>query len=133
MSINENVVRSRSKRLNDFVWYFVIAFGLIGLALYALFTGVSWDIFMRWFGLIGLTSVVFGFSISESRSLWEVRSFWGLLGSIFVVHCIVCVNLALAGVNLSGFKLMIACIVELCVLNILKHLIYRDRTGTTTK
>jgi hypothetical protein len=126
MPIDQNAIRPHTSRQKDFVWYFVIALGITGVALYSLFTGVPWDIFMRWFGLIGLTLVVFGFAISESRSLWNRRSFWIVISSIFIVHCSICIRLVMSKVNLSGYKLMIACIVELCFLSILRATVYRD-------
>lgn len=127
MPINHIAGRSISKVTRDLSLYLALSIGVVGIALYALFSGIEWTSFMRWFGLVGSTVVIYCFIISQEKHLWAKKSFWALMGLFFVVHCAVYAYLATTKVNLSGFKLAIIVIAESSLLNILASVIYKER------
>jgi hypothetical protein len=63
---------------------------LIGAILYRFVTVpgriISVEAFEKWGGLAIFTTAAFSFVIQKSRTRWRSRTFWMILGAIFVVH-----------------------------------------------
>ena len=126
MQVNDNITRTSRKKILDLVLYLLISLAVVGSIFVAFALGVPHDEFMRWFGLIGATLIIFVSAISQSRALWDKKSFWVLMSAIFIAHCSVFARLEMAKVNLSGFKVMVTYFTEVSMLNILKNAIYRE-------
>jgi drug/metabolite transporter (DMT)-like permease len=127
MQISENTTRTGRKKVLDIGLYVLISVVVVGSIFLGYALGIPHEEFMRWFGLIGATLVIFGFAISQNRNLWDKNSFWILLTVIFIAHCCVFAGLAIAKTNLTGFKVMVICFTEISLMNILKNIIYRER------
>ena len=87
MQIIENLKSLRRRRLRDFLLYVAVSALAIGLMFAMLSAGLSWDSFIKWFGLAFLTGSFFWYFISDTRALWERKSFWSLIICFFVLHC----------------------------------------------
>ncbi len=118
-------MRIAQKRVVDYGIYILTSFVVVGIIFLGYALGVPRDEFMRWFGLIGATLVIFSFAISESRTLWSEKTFWILISVVFFVHCGLFATLEIAKVNLTGFKIMVICFAEISLLSMLRALVFR--------
>jgi hypothetical protein len=63
---------------------------LAAIWLYAKHTvavGGSTELPTKWLGFLGITSLIFGYTVKASRRVWKSRRFWTLLVIFFVAHC----------------------------------------------
>jgi hypothetical protein len=104
MQVSDNVTRTGRKKILDFGLYVLISSVVVGSIFLGYALGIPHEQFVRWFGLVGATLIIFGFAVSQNRNLWDKKSFWILLSAIFIVHCGVFAGLEVVKVSLSGFK-----------------------------
>jgi len=71
--------------VRDYVLYVLIAFAFLGIV-FVVEGNWGHDAFIRWGGLAGSTSVLFGYFISESRVYFRERRFWILATVLLVLH-----------------------------------------------
>jgi hypothetical protein len=72
------------------LFYVLIAIAFFG-ATYIFAThqariGGSPSLPLKWIGFAGMTAIVFGYAIRQSRALWSSNRFWVLLSIMFAVH-----------------------------------------------
>jgi apolipoprotein N-acyltransferase len=72
-------------RVRDYVLYVLIAFAFLGMVFVVEGTW-GHDAFIRWGGLAGFTSGLFGYFINESRQYFRERRFWTLTAILMAVH-----------------------------------------------
>ena len=72
-------------RVRDYVLYVLIAFAFLG-TVFVVEGRWGHDAFIRWGGLAGSTSVLFGYFISESRDFFRERRFWILTALLLAGH-----------------------------------------------
>jgi hypothetical protein len=127
MLLDDKTTRTGRKKILDLALYVLVSVAVVGSIFLGYALGIPHEEFMRWFGLIGATLIIFGFAVSQNRPLWDKKSFWILLSAIFIAHCCVIAGLAISKTNLTGFKIAVICFTEISLMNILKNLIYRVR------
>jgi hypothetical protein len=72
-------------RVRDYVLYVAIAFAFLA-AVFAVESKWGHEAFIRWGGLIGFTSVLFGGFISESGQFLRRWQFWAVTALLLAVH-----------------------------------------------
>jgi hypothetical protein len=77
---------NRTSRAMDFILYVLISSAVIGVIFLAIWLKVDWKTFMNRGSFVVLTSILFGYFISGSRSLWDKRIFWSLTIFLLAVH-----------------------------------------------
>jgi hypothetical protein len=77
----------RHRRPKDLVMYVVINALIIAVVFAILSTGLSWDLFVKWFGFAGITAIFFWYLIADFRVLWKRNIFWWLTITCFFAHC----------------------------------------------
>ena len=106
-------MRRRLHRLRDLVTYLIIAVGLVTAAglfgIHQARTGGEPLLPMKWLGFAGLTGIVFGYAIHDSRAHWDDVRFRFVLGALFLVHlCVgVVLLLVLSSIPLLTFALLV--------------------------
>ena len=72
----------------------VVVFLLLILAIFAVATNlaishnVSRDAYVKWLGFIIFTITGFGVIIKASNELWHNKTFWVVLGGLFLIHTV---------------------------------------------
>jgi hypothetical protein len=87
-----NAEKSRRRlwrRIGDFVLYLGIALLVVAAVVAAATMHLNEDRFMKMVGFAAATVALFYYFIAGSRPLWKKSSFWGLTGSLFIVHALV--------------------------------------------
>jgi len=72
-------------RIRDYVLYVAIAFAFLA-AVFAVEGKWGHEAYIRWGGLIGFTSVLFGGFISESGQFFRRWQFWAVTALLLAVH-----------------------------------------------
>lgn len=72
-------------RVRDYILYVLIGFAFLGMV-FVIEGEWGHDAFIRWGGLIGFTSGLFGYFVSESRQYFRELSFWTLTALLLCVH-----------------------------------------------
>ena len=93
MQIIENLRSLRKRRLRDLLLYIAVSASVIGLVFAMLAAGLTWDSFIKWFGLAFTTGSLFWYFIEDTRTLWKRRSFWSLIICFLVLHCAIWITL----------------------------------------
>jgi hypothetical protein len=80
----------RAGRIRDLLLYaangVLIVAALWAFAVHQAKTGGSPILPLKWLGFAGMTAIVFGYAIRESRRSWGRQRFWLLLGLFFAMH-----------------------------------------------
>ena len=80
--------RSLTRRSFKEILSYIAVSALIIAIIFGMFAaGLSWDAFAKWVCLAIFTSVVFGYFVSDSRSLWRTKSFWAYTATCLFLHC----------------------------------------------
>lgn len=83
-------MRRRRHRLRDWLLYVAIALAIVSAAgafgIHQARTGGSPDLPMKWLGFAGMTGVVFGYAVKETRALRRSLRFKVVLATLFIVH-----------------------------------------------
>lgn len=88
MSTNARRVRRVRDRVRDYLFYIAIAFASIGMAVFVR-TRFGHDAYIRWFGLVVFTTLLFGLFLKNSRELFRMRRFWEVTAVLLMVHLLV--------------------------------------------
>jgi hypothetical protein len=84
--------RATSGRVRDLMLYCVISLLIVAFALLFAFhqakTGGSPYLPLKWIGFVGMSAIVFGYTIRNNRANWAKSKFWGLLVFFAVLHSI---------------------------------------------
>jgi hypothetical protein len=80
-------VRVLRHRIRDYALYTVIAFAFVGMA-FVIQGKWGHEAFIRWGGLAGFTSGLFGYFINESRQYLRSQTFWVLIALLLIVHLV---------------------------------------------
>ena len=86
-SAKAELSKRRTHRIRDYVLYFTISFAVVAVIPIVGLSHIDHDRSMKWVFFLFYTGVVFGFVIEQSRALWELRSFWLLIGLFLILHC----------------------------------------------
>jgi hypothetical protein len=85
-----NKLQTRPNKNRDYLVYGLIGCLLVLLvwvfAMHQAKTGGSPDLPLKWIGFVGMTSVVFGYTIRANRVSWKKPKFWTLLALFLVLH-----------------------------------------------
>lgn len=72
-------------RVRDYFLYTVIAFAFLGMV-FAVESKWGHEAFIRWGGLAGFTSALFGYFIAHSRQFFPKWQFWALTAILLSAH-----------------------------------------------
>jgi hypothetical protein len=73
------------KRVIDYVLYLIVACAFFGMT-FVIESKWGHDAFIRWGGLVGFTSILFGHFVSESRLYLRQLQFWILTLILLTLH-----------------------------------------------
>ena len=77
--------------IKDLILYIVISAVIIAVPLTAFFLGTPMEPFMKWFGFVTFTALIFGISLEHSRQHWKKKSFQIMMTLLLIAHCAVLV------------------------------------------
>jgi predicted ferric reductase len=80
------LTNKRHHRIRDFVLYIAISLTIIAVIAALLVHGADWDKVSKWLMFLFFTGVVFGYCISQCRSLWNRALFWMFLSCSLLLH-----------------------------------------------
>src|SRR5947209_17514807 len=90
-SQNQMPMTTKSGRIKDWLLYLFIAVLVVtSLWLFAIHqaqTGSSAGLPLKWMGFVGMSAIVFGGAIRDSRQLWTRRRFWISITIFLALHC----------------------------------------------
>ena len=118
------------KRLTSIGLYILISLFVVGSLFVAVELNIPKDLFLRWFGLVGFTLILFAEFIRKNRPLWSDRSFWVLVGIVIALHLGIFTTLGMIHVNLAGIQLMIIFFVEAILLRVVRGIVFRKSLHT---
>jgi hypothetical protein len=86
--MNIELTKKRTHRVRDYILYLAISFAVVGVILFVGLSHVDHEKSIKWLFFLFDTPVVFGFVIEASRASWRRNSFWLVIGSLLLLHCL---------------------------------------------
>jgi hypothetical protein len=118
-------MRTGKKALTDIGLYILISLIVVGAIFAAVGLHIPRDLFLRWFGIIGFTLILFTQFIGQSRALWQYRSFWTMVTVFIVIHLGVFIAIGVSKANPATFQLMVIFFSEALLLIVLRRTVFR--------